>query len=651
MSKLYYQRLDDILEFLLKQNSPVSQKKIITLFEVTDRTIRNDVNTLNELLEDKSAKIVLIRGNGYQLEIQDADRFNSWWSDLNEQQAVVSTATNEDRQQALVFLLLTHPEPQTLDDLLDQLYVGKNTLYTYLKTARSWLSPFNLKIVNRPNIGFDLIGSEFNKRQAISELLIKKNLHDYLMDFTPVETALFNNVDLKKLQQTELSSLASLSLLDSDYFHKNILSALALTISRNKNGFKIENIPYVLPTLKEDILETVQAFFAELETEFSILLDKNERDFFVYTLALNFPRLVINEDNSAYLSELASKITHDLLHEIKQSSSYDWTADDTLRNDLVSHIEGLVNMDLFRNDRINPMLETIKSAFPLAFDLSLTHLEKIAPKYDFFLSEDEIGYIALHLAGAIERNEKESLQKLRVAIVCGSGKTMSKLIEMKISRKFANSVEVIGKYSYAEIQSTSLSNIDVIVTTISFKSTKPKIIFVDMNNLDRDLSKLQTAIDNSENNCRSGAIQLFNPDHFYYIKEPLTKEELLDDMVGNLVNDHYAPDIFLASILEREKLGQTNFNNILAIPHPMSLMALESVIPVAVIPDGIDWGDGHFVKFVFLSSITKEDYENTDYFYDLLLELMDQTEKQERILRNPTFDNFMDVIENLTNAL
>lgn len=63
--------------------------------------------------------------------------------------------------------------------------------------------------------------------------------------------------------------------------------------------------------------------------------------------------------------------------------------------------EGLVNTDLFRNDRINPLLETIKNAFPLAFDLSLTHLEKIAPKYDFYLSEDEIGYIALHLAGAI----------------------------------------------------------------------------------------------------------------------------------------------------------------------------------------------------------------------------------------------------------
>jgi lichenan operon transcriptional antiterminator len=80
-------------------------------------------------------------------------------------------------------------------------------------------------------------------------------------------------------------------------------------------------------------------------------------------------------------------------------------------------------------------------------------------------------------------------------------------------------------------------------------------------------------------------------------------------------------------------------------------MALKSIVSVAVIPDGIDWGDGHSVKFIFLLSITKQDHENTDYFYDLLLELMDQVEKQEHILKDPTFDHFMDVIENLTSTI
>ena len=159
-----------------------------------------------------------------------------------------------------------------------------------------------------------------------------------------------------------------------------------------------------------------------------------------------------------------------------------------------------------------------------------------------------------------------------------------------------------------------------------------------MINLDRDLDQLQNAIIHSENSSRSETIQLFDRNHFYYLEHPPTKEELLKNMVGKLVDDQYAPEDFLASILEREELGQTNLNNILAIPHPMSLMAFKSVVPVAMIPNGIDWGDGHLVKFVFLFSIAKEDYANTEYIYDLLLELMDQNRKQEHILSNHYFE-------------
>ena len=159
-----------------------------------------------------------------------------------------------------------------------------------------------------------------------------------------------------------------------------------------------------------------------------------------------------------------------------------------------------------------------------------------------------------------------------------------------------------------------------------------------MINLDRDLDQLQAAISHSKNSSRSETIQLFDKNHFYFLEHPPTKAELLNSMVGKLVEEQYAPDVFLASILEREELGQTNLNNILAIPHPMSLIAFKSVVPVAMIPNGIDWGDGHLVKFVFLFSIAKEDYANTEYIYDLLLELMDQNRKQEHILSNHYFE-------------
>ena len=65
----------------------------------------------------------------------------------------------------------------------------------------------------------------------------------------------------------ELASLAPLSLLDSDYFHKNILSALALALSRNESGYSLDGIPFTLPKLEKGIVTTVEAFFSEIENK------------------------------------------------------------------------------------------------------------------------------------------------------------------------------------------------------------------------------------------------------------------------------------------------------------------------------------------------------------------------------------------------
>ena len=56
--------------------------------------------------------------------------------------------------------------------LIDYLLVKH--LLLILKTARDNLATYQLKIVNRPNIGFEVLGNEFAKRQAISDLLIEK---------------------------------------------------------------------------------------------------------------------------------------------------------------------------------------------------------------------------------------------------------------------------------------------------------------------------------------------------------------------------------------------------------------------------------------------------------------------------------------------
>lgn len=136
---------------------------------------------------------------------------------------------------------------------------------------------YQLKIINRPNIGFEVLGNEFAKRQAISDLLIEKDLQEYLVGFTEMELSLFDNIDLGLLQKLELKHLAPLELLDSDYYHKNILSHFALAISRFLAGHEMSEFPLRVPILKQQAQNVLTHFLAEIDQAFDIQLTNGEK--------------------------------------------------------------------------------------------------------------------------------------------------------------------------------------------------------------------------------------------------------------------------------------------------------------------------------------------------------------------------------------
>lgn len=250
MSKLSYQRLDDILEMLLKHSDSISMKELTSTFSVSDRTIRTDINNLNDTLKNVGATVSLIRGKGYSLDIQNQKAFTTWRNDSLTSNDFNLTSL-EERQSFLLFTLFKAAKPVSLDRFLEQLFVSKNTFYSYLKSIRDALIPYGLKIVNRPNIGFEIIGHEFSKRKAINELLIVKDLQEYLVGFTEMELSLFDTIDLELLQALELESLAALELLDSDYYHKTILSNFALALSRIVDNKTLTTFPVRIPVLKK----------------------------------------------------------------------------------------------------------------------------------------------------------------------------------------------------------------------------------------------------------------------------------------------------------------------------------------------------------------------------------------------------------------
>ena len=639
MSKFSYQRLDDLFDFFLLKKEPILIKDIASTINVSERTIRTDISNLNDYLIDKNAKIKLIRQKGYILDCEDEKKIIDWWGNFNKTEGYSLLGSLKERQNYLFALLLNELKYYSVYELMEHLCISKNTLYMYLKNIRKTLSNYNLKLINNTNTGFKVIGTEYDKRKAILDLFLINDLQSYLVGFTDLEKLFLTNIDLDLLKTLESKHLYSLQLLDSDFYHKNIISTIALAIARVKEGLTINEISIEVPKLMDHALDAIYLFLKEIENSFSITLPINEINYFILTLSINVPRLIKNSKNHPSESSI---IVDELLTSIYETSNLNWTKDKILFEDLVNHIENFIKISSIDKERKNPILSTIINSFPFAYSLSLTHLGVIGKKYNIFFSEDEVGYIALHIAGAIERH-KAKTQQLNVIIVCGGGFAMSKIIESKINKKFPNKFNIKKTYSYAEFQLSNISDIDLTITTLPFTQENTPTIYIDMSNIDKAIDDLKYYL--TDDQINNNVMQLFNPENFYYFDtDKLSKKDLLVKMAVDLEKQNIVSADFVSSVLERESLQTTLINDVIAIPHSMTMIANRSRVSVAIFPNGIQWEKDKKCNFIFLLAISKTDNEITDNLYDLILNLIDDKAMTKQLLKAYTFHEFKNLL-------
>lgn len=639
MSKFSYQRLDDLFDFFLLKKEPILIKDIASTINVSERTIRTDISNLNDYLIDKNAKIKLIRQKGYILDCEDEKKIIDWWGNFNKTEGYSLLGSLKERQNYLFALLLNEQKYYSVYELMEHLCISKNTLYMYLKNIRKTLSSYNLKLINNTNTGFKVIGTEYDKRKAILDLFLINDLQSYLVGFTDLEKLFLTNIDLDLLKTLESKHLYSLQLLDSDFYHKNIISTIALAIARVKEGLTINEISIEVPKLMDHALDAIYLFLKEIESSFSITLPINEINYFILTLSINVPRLIKNPKNHPSESSI---IVDELLTSIYETSNLNWTKDKILFEDLVNHIENFIKISSIDKERKNPILSTIINSFPFAYSLSLTHLGVIGKKYNIFFSEDEVGYIALHIAGAIERH-KAKTQQLNVIIVCGGGFAMSKIIESKINKKFPNKFNIKKTYSYAEFQLSNISDIDLTITTLPFTQENTPTVYIDMSNIDKAIDDLKYYL--TDDQINNNVMQLFNPENFYYFDtDKLSKKDLLVKMAVDLEKQNIVSADFVSSVLERESLQTTLINDVIAIPHSMTMSANRSRVSVAIFPNGIQWEKDKKCNFIFLLAISKTDNEITDNLYDLILNLIDDKAITKQLLKANTFYEFKNLL-------
>lgn len=559
------------------------------------------------------------------------DKFKELQNQIEKQTNVLTFNSLDDRIKYILQKLLYSQDYVILDDLANEVFVSRNTLQNYIKPIKEILETYNLIYVSKPNLGVKVFGNEKDKRECLLNEILCKDTPTYIIGFTKEEQMLFRDIDLFEIQTLVNQLLNKHDIHASDYDRKNLIMHCALMISR----VKTENyIPFdVQFPIQDDIYELIEQLCIQLENKFDIQITSGEKQYIYLHIASN-THMNIYSVNTVKLQNQITK----LLEVIYEEYNFDLRQDAILKKDLFNHFSSILSSKNIYMNKKNPLLNTIKTNFPLPFEITLTSTAKV---FSEALTEDEIGYISLHIGAAIERCFTSMYQKKRVVLVCGSGIATTRMLEARLQTFFNSKIVIVNKISYAEFMHYDFANIDFVISTIPIQSDNIPVEIVDFTLKNTDIEKISKRLSHMDKKANF-VTKFFDKQLFLHKSNAVTKEDVLKELAHLLENQNIVSDTFIHSVLKRESIACTNLNDIFAIPHPMEACSKETKVAVAILDQPVEWNDKHEeVQIIFMISIKQGEQKQFEHLYDLFIEIVGNTKLQQDIVHSNSFEEFL----------
>ena len=629
-------RMKELVE-LISINKYKTAEELSKKLNVSTKTVRTEIKNLNSLLIKSGAEIVSKSGYGYILKINNKELFSKF--DFPNKKNIIPD-TSKSRIQYIIEYLINIKEYVKVEDLSKILFTSPKTLAKDIKEAEKILNSYNIKLERKPYYGIKLKGEEFDIRLCIADYVEKKTNgieHIKIVDKN----------ELKKIATIIMETLKKENFNISDVAFQNLIIHIQIALKRIENNCYV---PVEEKKLREYISEKefqiAKKCTYNLEKIFKIKFPESEIGYIAIHLAGKkiFKENKIDEKNFIIDQEI-SNIVNEMLKKMYDAFKFDFSKDLELRIALAQHLMPLRIRVRFKMK--NPMLDKIKERFSLAYAMAKYASTTFYEYYNKNLSEDEVGYIALNLALALERQRKD-INKKTVLLVCSSGKGSAELLAYTYKEAFGEYIEELITCSVYDLESMDFSKIDYVFTTVPINIKVPIPIqeveyFLEESNI-RDIKKIFTVEE------KDNFLKYYDNDLFLSNICLKTKEEILKYMVNHIKKYKIIPNNFLSSIKKREKLGITEFGNKIAMPHPDKTLTEESFVCVGILENPIIW-EKKEVQVVFLVSVSKKTDKKLKYFYKVTAKFLLNKKNIEKLIKSRKYEDLILMLKNIEEKM
>lgn len=472
-------RSTEILEKLILSNSKSMEvKKLITTYRISLKTLRTDVNEINDfLLEAKMSptklnekeKLILLEKD--IMKIQDR---------LNHMDTYSYKMSREERQIYIIAELLMSQDYITMQNLAKKLNVSRNTILNDFETVKDYCLAFNVNVLMKSSKGIKIECDQKDRNNLLMQIF-----HDLEDDYMEksffhqlIQRKLGMKIPLEMIKEDLREYMEQQHMLVSDRVFSYVSIYLFVILNRkiNKKRRTVEKLTG--DTASDNLLN----WFAD---KYEVSINKNDvKDFGRYMKQHEFN--ISSEQKVINDVELYGIIVY-FLQMVGEDIECSLQSDTVLIESLLEHIRTLKNW------------EDYDFEMPLSDELPIPKeiLEKTIEKNSIIL-ERYLGYpltkemkesIMIHICAAFVRN-LEYLNLLEVLIVCPGSMATGKYLEAQVKNYF--DFRVAAVIPSRDVEEFLKSNkIDFVISTVNVRSESVPCVKVQAQLTMNDINAIQ----------------------------------------------------------------------------------------------------------------------------------------------------------------
>lgn len=472
-------RSTEILEKLILSNSKSMEvKKLITTYRISLKTLRTDVNEINDfLLEAKMSptklnekeKLILLEKD--IMKIQDR---------LNHMDTYSYKMSREERQIYIIAELLMSQDYITMQNLAKKLNVSRNTILNDFETVKDYCLAFNVNVLMKSSKGIKIECDQKDRNNLLMQIF-----HDLEDDYMEksffhqlIQRKLGMKIPLEMIKEDLREYMEQQHMLVSDRVFSYVSIYLFVILNRkiNKKRRTVEKLTG--DTASDNLLN----WFAD---KYEVSINKNDvKDFGRYMKQHDFN--ISSEQKEINDVELYGIIVY-FLQMVGEDIECSLQSDTVLIESLLEHIRTLKNW------------EDYDFEMPLSDELPIPKeiLEKTIEKNSIIL-ERYLGYpltkemkesIMIHICAAFVRN-LEYLNLLEVLIVCPGSMATGKYLEAQVKNYF--DFRVAAVIPSRDVEKFLKSNkIDFVISTVNVRSESVPCVKVQAQLTMNDINAIQ----------------------------------------------------------------------------------------------------------------------------------------------------------------